>query len=286
MPVMKSVIFLLLTAFGPSHLLAQAGGARQPDPAFPAHKVIGNIYFVGTANVSSHLITTPEGHILIDGTWERNVPQIRQSVEKLGFRFTDIKLLLIAHAHGDHVEANALIKELTGARVVVMDRDVPGMERLRTPGGKPLPVDQVVHHLERITLGGVTLTAHLTPGHTPGNTTWTLKAQEGGRTYDVVVPGAVATNPGTHLADNKEYPNIIEDNHFFYRYLRILPCDVMLGTHGRFYDLEQRYAQLDKGPNPYINGQQGCLKQIDDWQNLFDSRLADDKKRIEGGTQR
>jgi metallo-beta-lactamase class B len=282
MRTVKLALGFLLMVSSPLNLSGQEGGARQPDPPFPAHKVIGNIYFVGTANVSSHLITTPEGHILIDGTWERNVPQIRASVEKLGFRFGDIKFLLVAHAHGDHVEANALIKDLTGARVVVMDRDVSGMQRLRTPAGKPIPVDQVVHHLERVTLGGVTLTAHLTPGHTPGNTTWTLKAQEGGRTYDVVIPGAVATNPGTRLADNKEYPTIIEDNHFFYKYMRILPCDVMLGTHGRFYNLEQIYAQMDKGPNPYIKGQQDCLKQIDDWQNLFDSRLADDKKRIEG----
>jgi metallo-beta-lactamase class B len=281
-------LFLLLSSLvsSPSVLFAQGGAARKPDPPFPAHRVIGNIYFVGTANVSSHLITTPEGHFLIDATWEANVPQIRASVEMLGFRFGDIKFLLTAHAHGDHVEGMTLMKELTGAQVVVMDRDVSAMQRLKTPSGKLLPVDQVMHHLERISLGGVTLTAHLTPGHTPGNTTWTLRAQEGGRTYDVVIPGAVAPNPGTRLADNKEYPTIIEDNHFFYRYLRIIPCDVMLGTHGRFYNLEQRFAQMNKGTNPYINGQQDCLKQIDEWQNLFDSRLADDKKRIESATQR
>lgn len=142
---------------------------------FPAHKVIDNIYFVGTADLGSYLITTSDGHILINTDYESTVPQIRASVEKLGFKFTDIKIILGSHAHGDHMEGDAMVKELSGARVMAMEQDIPALKRIM-PGGKPHPIDRVLHDGDEVKLGRATLTAHLTAGHTKGCTTWSTKA--------------------------------------------------------------------------------------------------------------
>jgi metallo-beta-lactamase class B len=265
---------LLMATLIPAHLLGQGN----EDKPFPPHKVIGNLYFVGTDTHSSFLVTTPAGNILIDSTYESNVPWIRDSVEKLGFKFTDIKILLTSHAHVDHCEGDALVKQMTGATVMIMDRDVPATQAIR-PGGKAHPIDRILHHLDRVTLEDEVLTAHLTPGHTEGNTTWTLKATEDGKTYDVVIPGSIAPNAMTAVVNNKTYPFIVEDTLFTYKYLRILPCDVMLGSHTPFYHMQEKYAKIGKGPNPFINGQQGCLADIDGWEQTFKKRLAEDQKK-------
>src|SRR6516165_9202733 len=141
------------------------GTSEDQNTAFPPHKIIGNIYYVGTKTLSSFLVATPQGNILIDSTYERNVPTIRKSIEQLGFKFSDIKILLGSHAHGDHQEGDALVKELTGAQVMAMAEDVPALEAMK-PGGKPHPVDKVLHDGDSVALGGTTLIAHLTPGHT------------------------------------------------------------------------------------------------------------------------
>src|SRR5712691_1812551 len=176
----------LLIGLGTVPVCAQNDQEYDNDKPFPPHKVIGNVYFVGTEGLGSFLITTPQGHILINSDYERTVPMIRASVEKLGFRFTDIKILLGSHAHGDHMEGDALFKELTGARVMAMEQDVPALEKMR-PGNKPHPIDQVLHDGDEVSLGGTTLAAHLTAGHTAGDTTWTMRAEEGGRSYSVVI---------------------------------------------------------------------------------------------------
>jgi metallo-beta-lactamase class B len=265
---------LVMAVLVPGNLMAQGN----EDKPFPAHKVIGNLYYVGTDTHSSFLVTTPAGLILIDSTYESNVPWIRDSVEKLGFKFTDIKILLTSHAHVDHCEGDALVKQITGATVMIMDRDVPATEAIR-PGGKAHPIDRVLHHLDRVELGGEVLTAHLTPGHTQGNTTWTLKATEDGKTYDVVIPGSIAPNGMTPIVNNKAYPYIVEDTLLTYKYLRILPCDVMLGSHTPFYHMQEKYAKIGKGSNPFIGGQQGCLADIDGWEQGFKKRLAADQKK-------
>src|SRR5262245_50669684 len=170
---------------------------------FPAHKVVGNIYFVGTADLGTYLVTTPEGHILINTDYESTVPQIRKGVTDLGFKFTDIKIILGSHAHGDHMEGDAMVKELTAARVMAMEQDLPALKRI-TPGGKPHPIDRVLHDGDEVKLGGATLQAHLTPGHTQGCTTWSMKATEAGKTYDVVIVCSVGWNPGYILVNNKD----------------------------------------------------------------------------------
>src|SRR5262245_10400328 len=152
------------------------------------HKIIGNLYYVGSETLSSFLVVTPQGHILINSNFERNVPLIKASVEKLGFSFKDIKILTTSHGHIDHVEGDAMVKEMTGAQVVMMAEDVPVVQKI-TPGGKLHPVDRIIHDREEIALGGTTLVAHLTPAHTPGCNTWTTTIPEGGKTYNVVMLG-------------------------------------------------------------------------------------------------
>jgi metallo-beta-lactamase class B len=276
MGLSKSLPLVLLIGLGTAPVRAQLGQDYDNDKPFPAHKVIGNIYFVGTEGLGSFLITTPEGHILINSDYERTVPMIRASVEKLGFRFTDVKILLGSHAHGDHMEGDALFKELTGARVMAMDLDVPALERMR-PGGKPHPVDRVLHDGDEVKLGGVTLVAHLTPGHTKGCVTWTMKVQDGGKTYDVVILGSIGVNAGYILVNNKDYPQIADDYVRGFKVLRSLPCDIFLGSHGRFYSLKEKYAKLDKGgANPFIDAA-GYKAHLDLQEKAFQAKLAEQK---------
>ena len=247
-----------------------AGVFAQMDPAwtepFPPHRVIGNIYYVGSRGLASYLVTTSQGHILINSNFESSVPQIREAVEKLKFRFSDIKILLISHAHWDHCAGSALLQELTGARYMVMDADVPDIKS----GGKTnfqygnLPgaiyklakVDRVLHDGDQVKLGDAVLVAHLTPGHTKGCTTWTAKVQDGGRTYDVVIVGSPNVNPGYRLVKNPLYPQIAQDYERTFRTLKSLPCDVFLGAHGDYYGMESKFARLKSGgPNPFIDPQ-------------------------------
>src|SRR4029079_10635257 len=163
--------------YTPQSILARNMGTPEDQTTqFPPPKIVGNIYYVGTKTLSSFLIVTPQGNILIDSTYERNVKTIEKSVTDLGFKFTDVKILLGNHAHGDHQEGDALVKQLTGAQVMAMAEDVPALQAIK-PGGKAHPIDRILHDGDTVTLGGATLVAHLTPGHTRGNTTWALKAQ-------------------------------------------------------------------------------------------------------------
>jgi len=229
------------------------GGPDDQTAQFPPHKIIGNVYYVGTTSLSSYLVVTPQGNILIDSTYERNVPTIQKSVEQLGFKFSDIKILLGSHAHGDHQEGDALVKQLTGAQVMAMAEDVPALEAMK-PGGKPHPIDRVLHDGDTVTLGGTTLVAHLTPGHTRGCTTWTLKVQDGGKAYDVVIIGSLGVNPGFQLVNNAAVPGIADEYTRAFRVMRSLPCDVPLGSHPGMYNMAEKYARLKSGgPNPFID---------------------------------
>jgi metallo-beta-lactamase class B len=231
---------------------------------FPPHRVIDNIYYVGSRGLASYLITTPQGHILINSSFEASVPLIRAAIEKLGFHFQDVKILLISHAHNDHCAGSATIKALTGAKYMVMDADVPVVES----GGKgdfqygndphslykPAKVDRVLHDGAEVKLGETALIAHLTPGHTKGCTTWTMQAHAAGKTYNVVIVGSPNVNPGYKLVGNALYPRIAEDYARTFRVLKSLPCDVFLGAHGSYYGMEAKFARIrDTGPNPFID---------------------------------
>ena len=246
---------------------------------FPPHKVIGNVYFVGSVDLGSYLITTPEGHILINTDFEETVPVIRAGVEKLGFKFTDIKIILGSHAHDDHMEGDAMVKKLTGGRVMVMEQDVPAVKKIM-PGGQKHPIDRVLHDGDEVKLGGSTLTAHLTAGHTKGCTTWSMKATEAGKTYDVVIVCSVGWNPGYVLVNNKDYPQIADDYVRSFATLRKLPCDIFLGAHGSFYHLDAKYAELLKGGvNPFLD-HAGYLAYIDLKEKQFYEEL--DRQKNDG----
>jgi hypothetical protein len=172
--------------------------------------VIDNVYFVGTERLGTFLITTPAGHILINSDLESTVPEIQRSMAALGFKLTDIKILLGSHAHGDHMQADALVKQLTGAQVMAMAEDVPALHTMK-PRGKEHPIDRVLHSGERVTLGGTTLIAYRTPAHTKGCTTWGMKASEDGKKYDVLIVCSYGVNDDYVLVGNRGYPESAAD---------------------------------------------------------------------------
>jgi metallo-beta-lactamase class B len=268
-------------------VLAAPGVARaQSDwtEPFPPFRIAGNLYYVGSKGLANYLVATPDGNILINADLDENVPLIQASIERLGFKFSDTKILLISHAHWDHDAGAAKIKALTGASYMVMDADVPVVES----GGKadfqygnvpgslyaPTTVDRVLHDGDDVRLGGTVLVAHLTPGHTKGCTTWTMKVSEGGKAYDVVIVGSPNVNPGYPLVNNPKYPGIAADYEKMFRVLRSLPCDIFLGAHGEYYGMEAKYARLKPGsPNPFIDPD-GYRKYVADKEQDFRKELA------------
>lgn len=225
---------------------------------FKPLRIIGNVHYVGASGVSSYLITSPAGHVLIDTGFEQTVPIIRENVKTLGFRMEDIKFILASHAHVDHTGGHALAKELTGARIVMSEADAA----LLASGGKndfldeampyrPVRADQIVREGERIKLGNIILTAHLTPGHTKGCTTWTMVAEDGGQRRNVVFFGS--TSVLAKLVNNSKYPEIARDYAATFRKLKALPCDVFLAPHASFFGLEEKAREIGAGKNPFVD---------------------------------
>lgn len=273
--------------FCAASLLAQN---NQINPAWnkpiEPYRIAGNIYYVGTNYLASFLFVTPEGNILLNSDYEESVPLIRASIEKLGFRFADTKYLLSSQAHNDHSAGNFLVRELTGARVLVMQGDDDiiangGKGDFRFDGEffwKPCKVDRVLHDGDKVTLGGTTLVAHHTPGHTKGCTTWTTTVQEGERKLNVVIVGGTGINPGVRLVNNAKYPGIVEDYVRTFRILRSIPCDLFLGAHGVYYDMDAKLARLRAGekPNPFID-KRGYLDFIDGSERNYLEQLSKEK---------
>jgi metallo-beta-lactamase class B len=256
--------------YTPRSILARNMGSEADRVTqFPPHKIIGNIYYVGTKTLSSFLIVTPQGHILIDSTYERSVPVIEKSVTDLGFKFSDIKILLGNHAHGDHQEGDALVKQMTGAQVMAMAGDVPALQAMK-PGGKEHPIDKILHDGDQVTLGGTTLVAHLTPGHTRGCTTWTTTAQEGGKSYDVMF--GCSLRPPAMIT-----PEIAAEFNRSFKTVRGLRCDVQLGDHGAQYNMLEKHAKLKEGgPNPFIDPA-SCTLEADVEEAMFHALLEEQK---------
>ena len=255
----KIILFVVMILLLPT--LCFAYPKQNP---FPPFRIIGNLYYVGTDDLASYLIVTPKGNILINSNLEADVPMIKASIEKLGFKFSDTKILLVSHAHLDHAAGSQLIKKQTHANYMVMDADVPLVES----GGKSdfnygndssmyfqqTYVDTVLHDDDQIKLGNTTLTAHLTAGHTPGCTTWTMQVKDHGKQYHVVIVGSLSVNPGYKLIHNKTYPHIIKDYENAISTLKSLHCDVFLGAHAMYFDLKRKYALLNKNTiNPFID---------------------------------
>jgi metallo-beta-lactamase class B len=251
----------------------------------PPQHLVGNIYYVGAIGVSSYLITTAEGHILIDTGFEDTVPIIQQGVEQLGFRVADIKIILSSHAHIDHVGGHARMQKLTGAKIYASAADA----RTLASGGAddyiqwpketilytPVKADRLVADGEVVTLGGVTLTAHLTPGHTRGATTWTMDVSDAGVTRHVVFFSSASINPGTRLLNNPLYPDFVSDFEGTFAKLRQLPCDIFFAPHGGQFAMAEKFARLARQEpgNPFIDPA-GWKQLVEGAERAFRDQLA------------
>ncbi len=257
-------------------------GLAQPDsfsrsmnqPVEP-FRIAGNIYYVGASDVTSFLITTPRGHILLDGGFEETAPMILANIKSLGFRIEDVRFLLNSHAHFDHAGGLVALKKASGAAFVASRGDAPLLAR----GGHddpqfrdkfhfpPIVPDRVIDDGDTVTLGGMTFVAHITPGHTPGCTTWTTTITDGAKTYEVVFVGS-PTAPGYVLTTNSRYPNAVADYRRTFAVLRSLHPDIFLGSHGGFFNL------AEKTKTRAFVDPKGYAAFVDEAERAFEKRLA------------
>lgn len=275
-------------------LLFALGAAAQKDPVSRSwnqpvepFRIIRNIYYVGASDVTSYLIATPKGHILLDGGFEETAPMILANVEKLGFDPADIRILLSSHAHYDHAGGLAAIHDKTGATLIASEGDAPQLAR----GGKddpqfgdrfpfpPVTPDRLAREGDRVTLGGSILTAHITPGHTRGCTTWTMKVREKGKTYDVVFLGSPSVPSDYKLAGNPRYPDAVDDYRRQFATLKALPCDVFLAAHGNFYDLAGKMKRAGSKPNPFVDPD-GYKAFVEKMEAAFEERVAGEVRGV------
>ncbi len=252
--------------------------------AFPPFHIAGNLYYVGSEDLAAYFIVTKQGNILINSNLASSPALIKKSVETLGFKFSDTKILLISHAHYDHCAGSAEIKHLTGAKYFVMEADVPVVES----GGEsdfqyaadksmhfpPTHVDRALHDGEQVRLGDAVLTAHMTAGHTKGTTTWTLDENEAGRTLHVVIVGSPNVNPGYKLVGNQQYPKIADDYRHEFKLLRDLKCDVFLGAHGSYFGMKAKYQRWKDGDHDAFIDAGGYSQYIDDREKAFEAEFA------------
>ncbi len=279
----------LLMAFSCVGVVSAQNPADWTTP-FPAFRIADNLYYVGSKDLASYLVTTPGGDILINSSLESSPALIKKSVESLGFKFSDVKILLISHAHYDHDAGSAAIKKMTGATYLVMDADVPVVE---SGGAKDFAypdhhypaakVDRVLHDGDEVKLGGAVLVAHKTAGHTPGNTTWTMKVTDKGKSYNVVIVGSWFVNPGFRLVDKPghpaSYPGIAKDYERSFQVWKGLPCDIFLGAHGIYFGMVEKYARMKQdGENVWVDPA-GYRAAVAEREAAFETEL----KRQEGG---
>jgi metallo-beta-lactamase class B len=254
---------LMCLAFGVS-LRAQIN----PDWTTPQKpfRIAGNLYYVGSRDLAAYLVVTPAGNILINANLESSPPQIRASVESLGFRWADTRVLLNSQAHFDHAAGNAEVVRETGAKLMVMDGDVQAMETgdAHDFGGSdlhrfpPVHVARVLHDGDTVRLGATILTARKTAGHTRGCTTWTMQVMDDGHMRNIVIVGGFAALSSYRLIDTARrpasYPGILADFEHGFAVERSLPCDIFLGAHGSYFDMQQKLARLAKeGPSVWID---------------------------------
>ena len=280
---------LLLSFFAVVVTLCRAELPKDWTEPFPPHKIAGNLYYVGSKDLASYLVATSEGLILINSSLEESVPLIRASVEKLGFKMSDIKILLISHAHSDHCAGSAEIVRLSGCQYFVMGQDAAAVESGGSLKGRlnradytqfpPAKVDRRLKDGDEVKLGDATVVARLTPGHTRGCTTWTMKVKDGDKTLNAVIIGSPNVNPGYILVNNKTYPTIATDYEQTFRVLKSLPIDLFLGAHGSYYGMVAKHAKLKDGSttNPFIDPE-GYKIYVADREAAFRRELAKQSK--------
>ncbi|MEP7075051.1 MAG: subclass B3 metallo-beta-lactamase [Acidobacteriota bacterium] len=249
-------------------------------------KIVGNVYYVGMNDLASYLIVTKNGMILVDTALEESGPMIRNNIEALGFDPKNVKIILSGHAHFDHVAGHQSMKEATGAKIYATAPDamimasggMKGFFPFKNHPFKPVRVDKIIEDGEWVKLGGVAMQAHMLPGHTEGNTAWTLAVQENGKKYDVLIAPSMSVNPGVRLVDNKEWPGVADAYRESFHNVRLLKCDVFLGPHAGFFDLEGKIGKLNSGPssNPFVDPQ-GFAAYIDEMEKKFNTELARQK---------
>ena len=242
----------------PAAALAQKDDlSRSMNQPVEPFQIIGNIYYVGASDITSYLIVTPQGAILLDGGFVETAPMIEANIQKLGFKLGDVKFILSSHEHLDHAGGISELRRATGAKFVALEQEVPGLT-----AGTSFPVanpDRVIHDGETVQVGSAIMTAHLTAGHTRGCTTWTTTVWDGGRSYSVVFMGSASVLPMYKLIDRPgvpaTYPGIERDYQKTFQVFRSLPCDVFLGAHGSFYSLVDKRGVMEKKPaqNPFID---------------------------------
>ncbi len=251
----------------------------------PFH-IIGNIYFIGTAGLGSYLIATPAGNIILDGALPESAAQIEQHVAALGFKMSQTKILLNSHAHYDHAGGLAELKRVSGAQMIASRDDAKVIESgLQSSYGAgwdsrfpPTKVDRIVNDGDPVELGGTVLTAHLTPGHTKGCTTWTMPVTEAGKSYHVVFYCSTSV-PGYQLVHNRYYPQIASDYEHSFRVLEKLPCDVFLAGHTGFFHMQEKLARIKPGaPNPFIDPAE-YSRFVDESKQDFERKLQEQEKR-------
>ena len=249
------ILLLALPAFAQKDPVSRSW--NQPVAPF---RIAGNLYYVGASDITSYLITTPKGHILIDGGFEETAPMIRDNIRALGFRLEDVRILLSSHAHYDHAGGLAMLKKEAGAIFISSRGDVAQHARggLDDPqfGNRfpypPIEADRLIEDRGRVTLGGTTLVARITPGHTRGCTTWTMQVRDARKTYDVAFLCS-PTSPGYKLVGNPLYPDAVEDYRRQFAILESMSPDIFLASHGNFFKLQDKIRKLGGETNPFVD---------------------------------
>jgi metallo-beta-lactamase class B len=271
------VLTLVAAVAAPSR--AQQGPDQRAvwNQPFVPFRVIGNIHFVGATGVSSFLIVTPEGSILLDGALPETVPHITRHIASQGFRLADVKYLLNSHAHYDHAGGLAELKKLTGAALLASSGDAPAL----TAGDPDMPaviVDRILNDGDTVQLGDTVLTARITPGHTKGCTTWTMTTTEGGKRYNVVF--YCSTSVVDRLVGNTDYPNIVADYERTFKTMRTIPSDVFLANHPDFFRMADKRKQITPdGPNPFVDPGE-MSRFVDESERQFRATLAKEQAAL------
>jgi metallo-beta-lactamase class B len=251
----------------------------------PPLKIVGNLYYVGDNDLASYLVVTPQGDILINTGYEYSVPEIQSRIQTLGFHFTDIKILLVTHAHSDHAAGEAAVKKLTGAKMFAIEEEV---ELLET-GGKtdylfgnsgwfpPVKVDRALKDGEKIELGGSTITAYLHPGHTKGSASYAMDITDVGKTYHVLIANLGNINDGTVLLHNPKYPKIVQDYARTFQAQKELTCDIFLTSHAGQFGLLSKWHPGDAyNPDRFVDPD-GYARAVERSENRYLRQLQEER---------
>ncbi len=270
---MRKFLLPLIAVAAAPLAFSQAAAPNGWNDPFPPHKIMDNMYYVGTKELATFLFVTPQGNILMNSNYEASVPVIKANVEQLGFKFSDIKILVAGHAHPDHVGGDNAVKELTNAQVVVGTKDAEETKKY-TPAGKVHPIDRLINDGDTVSLGGTTLTAHEMPGHTPGCLAWSTTLKENGKSYYTFVECSLN---GRFVGQLTQYPGILDDFRATYKKARTFPVEVWVSSHASFYNLPAKYEKLKAmkpgDPNPFIDPQ-GYKDHVDEYEKSFEAALA------------